>query len=479
MTFEQFYRILRARRKLAWSVYLGILILAIAYCLLWPKSYTATTNVVVESKVDPITGFASGGAGLQTSALLATQMSIMKSDHVARQVVRDLKLDQSAETRETWEKDTSGRGSFEDWLAKRLVKGLTVEPSKESTVLELSYESVEPNFAATLANAFAKAYLDALVQMKTEPARQYAGYFEERAALARTKLEEAQKALAAAQKERGIFLTDERLDAEASRLNELGLQQTSIRAMRVESSSRRQVVDGSPERIADVSTNAVVMQFKADLSRLQGQLSELQSSLGDNHPSVKQVKANIEQQTRRLNAEIAKAANVVRSTDTVLREREEAATKAYEAQRQRLLTMKDQRNEVAILEREVDSAAKVYETMVLRQSQSSLESNSNQSSAYILSAAVAPPTHSSPRSFLAIALALTLGTVVTLFLTMAAELLDRRVRTADDLINALDLPVIGALPSPDASRFAKLGKKLGFAKLSPANHKPRGASLQP
>jgi succinoglycan biosynthesis transport protein ExoP len=479
MTFEQFYRILRARRKLAWSVYLTILVLTVAYCLLWPKNYTATTNIVVESKIDPITGFASAGASLQTSALLATQMSIIKSDHVARQVVRDLKLDQSAETHETWQKDTSGLGSFEDWLAKRLLKGLTVEPSKESTVVELSYESIEPNFAATLANAFAKAYLDTLVQMKTEPARQYAGYFEERAALARTKLEAAQKALSTAQKERGIFLTDERMDAESARLNEMGLQLTSIRSQRVESSSRRQVVDGSPERIADVSTNAVVMQFKADLSRTQGQLSELQSTLGDNHPSVKQLKANIEQQTRRLNAEIGKAANVVRSVDVVLREREDAASKVYEAQRQRLMTMKDQRNEVALLEREVDSAAKVYESMVLRQSQSSLESNNNQSNAYILSAAVAPPNQSSPKTFLAVALAITMGTVVTLFLTMAAELLDRRVRTADDLINALDLPVLGALPSPDPSRLALFGKKLGFAKLSPANHKPRGASLQP
>jgi succinoglycan biosynthesis transport protein ExoP len=477
MTFEQFYRILRARRTLALSVFLSILAFAIAFSLLWTKTYTATTSIVVDSKMDPVSGMNAGGS-MQTSALLATQMSIIKSDHVARRVVKDLKLDESPETRESWQRETGGRGTFDDWLAKRLIKGVTVEPSKESTVLELTYESIDPNFAATLANAFAKAYLDALVQMKTDPARQYAGFFEERAAIARSKLEAAQKALSDAQKERGIFLTDERMDSEASRLNELGGQLTGIRAMRVESSSRRTVVDGGAERINDVATNPVVMQFKADLSRLQSQLIEFQSNLGDNHPTVKTLKASIEQQSKKLALEIGKAASVVRSTDVVLREREDAANKAYEAQRQRLLTMKDQRNELALLEREVDSSARVYESIVLRQSQSSLEGSNNQSSAYILSTAAAPPSQSSPRLFFNIILALSFGTVLTLFLTMAAELLDRRIRTSADLIDALDLPVIGALPTPDAKKLTFFGKKIGFDRLSPANHQSRGA-VQP
>jgi succinoglycan biosynthesis transport protein ExoP len=258
----------------------------------------------------------------------------------------------------------------------------------------------------------------------------------------------------------------------------LGGQLTGIRAMRVESSSRRTVVDGGAERINDVATNPVVMQFKADLSRLQSQLIEFQSNLGDNHPTVKTLKASIEQQSKKLALEIGKAASVVRSTDVVLREREDAANKAYEAQRQRLLTMKDQRNELALLEREVDSSARVYESIVLRQSQSSLEGSNNQSSAYILSTAAAPPSQSSPRLFFNIILALSFGTVLTLFLTMAAELLDRRIRTSADLIDALDLPVIGALPTPDAKKLTFFGKKIGFDRLSPANHQSRGA-VQP
>lgn len=467
MTFEQFYRILRAHRRLAWGVFGLILSLAILHGIFWPKSYSATATVVVDFKADPISGVSTTGM-MQPEAILTTQASIMQSDHVARKVVRDLALNESEATREKWLKETEGKGSFEDWLGKTLLKGLVVKPAKDSTVLEINYESVDAGFAAVLANAFAKAYLDTLVQLRTDPARQYAGYFEERAAMARKKLEDAQRTLAEAQKQQGVLLTDERLDLETVRLNELGTQLSGIRAMRVESTSRRDIAEGGAERTTEVSTNGVVMQHKADLARLEANLAEMQTNMGDKHPAVMQLKASIEQHKARLRQEIVKVASVVKSNDTVLREREAAAKVAYEEQRNKLLQMKEARNQLVLLEQEVGNAQRIYESISLRQSQSSLEGSTNQSNSYLLSPAVEPPTHSFPKMGLNIVLALSFGVVLTLFLTMAAELLDRRVRTAVDIIHALDLPVIGLLPQPGPKKLSMVGRALSAMKLRPA-----------
>lgn len=458
MTFEQFYRILKAHRRLAWIVFGLILTLAVLHGKLWPKSYKATATVVVDFKADPLTGLSSNGA-MQPEAVLATQTSIIQSDHVARKVVTDLSLMQSEETQAKWKRETKGKGSFEDWLGKTLLRGLTVKPSKDSTVLEIEYESVEPSFAAVLANAFAKAYLDTLVQLRTDPARQYAGFFEDRASAARKRLEEAQSALAQAQKQQGVVLTDERLDMETVRLNELGSQLSGIKALRVESSSRRDVAEAGPERTSEVSNNGVVMQHKADLARLQASLAELQVNLGDNHPQVVQMRASISQHETRLRNEIAKVAGVVKSNDTVLRERETAAKAAYEEQRSKLLEMKEKRNQLVLLEQEVSNAQRIYESISLRQSQSSLEGSTNQSNSYLLSPAVEPPDHSFPKMGWNLVLALSLGVVLTLFLTLAAELLDRRVRTTTDIIQVLELPVIGVLAPPGAKKLS-LGRRL-------------------
>lgn len=453
MTFEQFYRILKAHRRLAWIVFGLILTLAVLHGKLWPKSYKATATVVIDFKADPLTGASANGL-MQPDAVLATQTSIIQSDHVARKVVRDLNLMQSEETQAKWQKETKGKGSFEDWLGKTLIRGLNVKPAKDSSVLEIEYDSVDPGFAAVLANSFAKAYLDTLVQLRTDPARQYAGFFEERAAAARKKLEEAQQALAEAQKSQGVLLTDERMDLETVRLNELGSQLSGIRVMRVEATSRREVAESGPERTAEVATNGVVMQHKADLARLQANLAELQTNLGDNHPQVIQMKASIEQHKARLREEIGKVASVVKGNDTVLREREAAARTAYDEQRAKLLEMKERRNQLVLLEQEVANAQRIYENISLRQSQSSLEGSANQSNSYLLSPAVEPPEHSFPKMGLNIVLALSLGTILTLFLTLAAELLDRRVRTATDIVHSLDLPVIGVLAQPGPPKLS-------------------------
>jgi len=290
--------------------------------------------------------------------------------------------------------------------------------------------------------------------LRTDPARQYAGFFEERAAAARKKLEEAQQSLAEAQKAQGVLLTDERMDLETVRLNELGTQLSGIRVMRVEASSRREVAESGPERTAEVATNGVVMQHKADLARLQANLAELQTNLGDNHPQVIQMKASIEQHRARLREEIGKVASVVKGNDTVLREREAAARTAYDEQRAKLLEMKEKRNQLVLLEQEVVNAQRIYENISLRQSQSSLEGSANQSNSYLLSPAVEPPEHSFPKMGLNIVLALSLGTILTLFLTLAAELLDRRVRTATDIVHSLDLPVIGVLAQPGPRKLS-------------------------
>ena len=163
MTFEQFFRILMARKWLAVSLFLSIVCVAVLLGLLLPKSYTAETSIVVDLKPDPITGMVQS-ATLQPSAHIATQVNMIRSDAVARRVVGMLKLGDNAEMRSKWIKETDQRGSFEDWLGKTLLKGLSVSVVRESSIIRLQYESVSPQFAAVLANAFARAYTDTVAQ---------------------------------------------------------------------------------------------------------------------------------------------------------------------------------------------------------------------------------------------------------------------------------------------------------------------------
>lgn len=91
--------------------------------------------------------------------------------------------------RQQWLDETGGEGNIEVWLASVFQKQMDVVPSRESSVIAVSYKAPDPRFAAGLANAFAQAYIDTALELRTDPARLYSTFFENRAKEARETLE--------------------------------------------------------------------------------------------------------------------------------------------------------------------------------------------------------------------------------------------------------------------------------------------------
>jgi len=188
-------------------------------------------------------------------------------------------------------------------VADLISKNLTVRPSRESNVIEIEYESPQPAFAAALANAYARAYIESSTQLRVTPARQYTEFFEERAKLARDKLERAQTALAEAQKAKNIIATDERLDIENQRLLELSQQVLALKAINVESSGRSAQANARPDQVSEVLNNSVVASLKSQMAVQEAQLNQLSERLGSRHPQVIELTASIETLRSRINNE--------------------------------------------------------------------------------------------------------------------------------------------------------------------------------
>jgi len=141
------------------------------------------------------------------------------------------------------------------------------------------------------------------------------------------------------------------------------------------------------------------------------------------------------------------------------------AVAAYDEQRAKVLRMKEERSELALLERELDSAQRVYDAIQLRLSQTSLESNNSQAGVSLLNAATEPAKHSSPSLTLNLGLAIVMGMLLGLIAVLGIELLDRRVRSAFDIVDTVELPVLGVLPGLNSAKkgIRWLGKRSGAA----------------
>lgn len=461
MTLQQFLLILWARRWLVVIVFGVTVLTTTIISLLLPEEYTATTALVLDVKSpDPIAGIVL--PGLMSPGYMATQLDIITSERVATRVVKALRLEENPNIREQWQEATEGKGQMAPWLAALLQKKLDVKPSRESNVISISYSGANPAFAATFANAFAQAYIDVNLELRLEPARQNAKWFDAQNTLARERLDATQKALSDYQQKSGIVATDERLDYETQKLNELSMQLTVAQAQGTDASSKRRGAGaGNADTLPEVMQSGLINQLKADITLREGRLKELAGNLGKNHPQYQRASAEIAELRSRLNNEIAQISSSIGTAGNISRQKESELLAAIEAQKTKILELKRQRDEITLLVREVEASQRSYDAISQRTTQSRMEAQSVQTNVAVLNPATEPLEPSKPRVLLNILLSVFVGTLLGVGAALTLELLQRRVRSSDDLVQALDLPVLAVLepegrPRPLRDRLRRL-----------------------
>jgi chain length determinant protein EpsF len=453
MTLQQFLLILRARYKVALLAFLITVATTVVVSLLLPKQYTASTAVVIDVKSpDQVTGMVL--QGMMAPGYMATQIDIINSDRVSKSVVKMLKMDQSPAIQAQWQEDTQGRGELVDWLSDLLQKHLDVKPSRESNVININYTGNDPAFAAAVANAFAQAYINVNLDLRLAPARQYAAFFDEQTKAAREKLEAAQKALSTYQQANGITSADERLDFETAKLNETSSQLTGVQGQTTDSQSKRNSKQG--DTVSEVMQSPLVNGLKADIARLEAKLTDSNVNLGKNHPQTQRMEGELATLKAQLDAEVRKITTSIDTTYQVSKQREQQLRGALTAQKSRVLELNRQRDELNVLRRDIESAQRAFEVVSQRASQSNIESQTNQTNISVLNPAVAPAEPSKPKVLLNVLVSIFLGTLLGVGLALVLELTNRRVRSAEDLAEALEVPVLGVVSS--ASGLLKLAR---------------------
>jgi polysaccharide biosynthesis transport protein len=443
MTFSQFLIILRARWVLMVSIFVGVVGLALVVSFLTPKQYTASASVVIDVKSpDPIMGMVL--PGMIQPGYIATQLDILQSERVTRGAIRALKLDENPTLRDQWQKSSDGQGSYQVWLSELIQRGIDIKPSRESSAITIAYTAADPNFAAAMANAYVRSYIETTLELRVEPAKQYSALFGMQAKQARDRLEAAQSRLSAYQRDRGLIIAnDERMDVETARLNELSSQLVALQAFAAESASRKSTAGAnSPE----VLNNPVVAGLKSDLSRQEAKFKELSSRFGAAHPQVQELQANISELRSRIDAEISRVTSSVGINNTVTQSREAQVRMALDQQRQKVLKLKEQRDEAAVLMRDVESAQRSFESITSRLNLSNVESQSNQTNVSVLKEAGAPSHPSAPRTVLNLITATLVGAMLAIASALIAELRDRRLRTEFDVVEGLEVPLLGVMP---------------------------------
>ena len=449
---SQFLAALRARLPLFLITVGAIIAGATVLSLLLPKSYRATTSLVVDTREEQSLseGLNVFVSPLDRAAYIRTQVDVIMSPKVARKVIDDLALAARPAMQEDFAETADGQGSIEDWLVEELLRDVDVETSP-SSVIRVRFDAENPEDAALIANGFAQAYIDTTLELRVGPTRQAAAWFDEQLKTLRADLEAAYAKMTDYQQRHGIVSVSEGLDEEYSRLTSLSdqlieAQRRSVELGSQQALSRRNADLGSPlDHLPEVQASTHIQELNAKLLEEEAELEMLGSQYGPSHPTYRRQVAEVRSIRDQIDAGMQRVLATTENARLESEQQTETIETALTAQRERLLNLKESRDELTVLMRNVDTAQSAYDTALQRFVVSQVESRASQANVALLSAAVAPRKAHRPNLLLNVTAAVIIGTMLGLALVLVREISDRRVRLPAELVAEVNVPVLGEL----------------------------------
>ncbi len=297
------------------TILVGLLTL-VAVQLITPR-YQSETRVLVEARdnvyLRPDADKDTIDRNVVDQEAVTSQAQVIMSREVANQVIARLKLNQLPEFDAALEgvspvKAVLGSlGIIKNPLSmtpqERVLEAyydrLTVYPVEKSRVIVIDFVSENPELAAKVANAVADAYLQQQQKTKQEQAQTASQVLAGQIDTLRKKVVEAEARVEAYRaKSGGLLVGPNNTTLSAQQLADVNAQLAAARAMKADAEAKARLIrdmlkSGQPIEASDVLNSELLRRLSEQRVTLRAQLAEQSSSLLDNHPRIKELKAQI------------------------------------------------------------------------------------------------------------------------------------------------------------------------------------------
>ena len=441
LSVAQLLAILRAHRRHALIIGLGLLAATIAIVKLLPKSYAAEATVLVNFEANE--GTRQAPPELFASYLL-TQVDLLQSREALMRTIDRLGLTKDEEFTKGFKSD--GVATLREWVEKQLRANLAVEQGKGTQLLHVSVTSRDRNKAAQIANAIVEAYETQVSNHSNDPTSGRAHEYSEQIADLKSKVTAAEQQMAEFRRRTGITDITAQNDVETQALAALEQQLLATQNARRAAEAKSIGDQGSSDQ---VMASQLIQNLKNQISTLQGQLAELTATLGPRHPKVLELQSQIAASRRSLDSEIQRFSQNSSGEVTSTAQLEGKLRRAVDDQRAKLVNIRQLQDQGQKLQLELESAQTVYKRTLDGYDQFMFASSS------LVSRATPPLEASKPNKIVLAAVGALLAALLALAGPLCYELLfNRRLHCRDDIERDLGLPVLAEFdPLPVQASF--------------------------
>jgi succinoglycan biosynthesis transport protein ExoP len=340
---------------------------------------------------------------------------------------------------------------------------MTVKRVPNSRLLDVTFESTDPSLAARVVNAHLNNFIEENFRSRYEAATQASNWLSGQLNEMKIKVENAEDARLAYERQNQIWTIDEKNDISSQKLADLNKQLTDAQADRINKEAVYQLAQaGNYDAIAAVRESGVIQDILKQESALSAQYTDAVNQYGPKYPKVVRLQAQLKDLDELVAREKTNIANQMEAEYHGSRQRELLLKNALDAQKTETNQMAEKLVQYNILKREADTNKQLYDGMLQKLKEAGITAGLRSSNIRVVDPALIPSGPSRPNKTRNVLLSILVGLIGGIGLALLREYLDNTVKTPDDVETLARLPSLAVVPSLSNSNGKRNGR---FAKL--------------
>ena len=475
--------ILRKHQWLILSFMLSVVtIVAIATFRMQPV-YVATARIEIDRENSNILPFQSADSYdvmMDSDNYIETQAKILTSESLALMTIRDNGLSERPEF--------SAPGGISEAMAtgtlanqKRppelgaFLGSLSVRRVPNSRLMDVSFESTDPQLAARIVNAHLEAYVKRNFQSQFDSTKRATAWLQVQLADLKTKVQNSEDARIAYERQNQIWTLDDKQSITTQRFADANRELTLAQSERMRKQSIYEFAkSGDLSAVPQIQSNGTLTDLQKKRNEMQSEYGDALAQFGPNFPKVQRLREQVKEVDNNIEKE---KQNIIDTLESEYREaasRETLLAKALEEQKAAVNEMAGKMVEYNILKREAEANKILYDGLLTKLREAGVQAGTEVVRIFEWwTRRWCRPTPARPAKTRNVALAFLVGLVGGIGLALMREYLDNTVKTPDDIETLARLPSLAVVPQFESSKKNGNGKRQKLLGLSSNGHDKR------
>lgn len=469
-----YWGIFLKRRWLILGALASGLALGVAVTLLTTPVYRATTTIQIDHEPAKVVALQSQQTDsyYDNESFYPTEYALLKSDALARRVASNLGLAHDT-TFLNQPRPAAGSRTATDSAAALnraasiVAGGVKINPVHGSRLVQVSFDSPNPDIAAKVANGVADNFIASSLERRYDASSYARQFLLDRLNQTRQKLEDTERQMVAyAGKNQLITVGAGDGSKNSGAAGETSLAETNLSSIntalaaaistRIQAEQRWRQAELTPDMaLPEVLANPSIGALQQSRDALNTQYEQDRHLFKPDYPTMVDMKSKIDTINRQIATQAKSIKDSLRNQYNVALRQEQSLSAAVGQQKGAVMDFRSKSIQYNILQRELDTSRSIYDGLLQRYKEIGLAGGVGENNVSIVDRAKTPgaPFEPSPVRNIGLfgAVALGLGCLLAFLL----ERFDVTVKVPEDIERWLQIAMLGAVPKLPKTQVAE------------------------